>query len=211
MRNTGILDRAVLAALACLVAVGAVACDSSGSAGNSAGSGSSASSGSSAGSGSSDTPVSSAAGSAAATPAAAASAESSDPGWPSDLCRLLPVGATKGLTKENNDAATKCYYSAGDSSAGLRGVSLVKTATPVTKDAVDERLASSRSENLAAVSIGGHRGWAWADWTVGNGFVWLNAGAGSVMVIVTDMSKDKAVNLNAAKKLAGQLADKLPG
>lgn len=198
MRNTGILDRAVLAALACLVAVGAVACDSSGSAGNSAGSGSS------------DMRVSSAGGSAA-TPAAAASAESSDAGWPSDLCTLLPVGATKGLTKENNDAATKCYYSAGDSSADLRGVSLVKTATPVTKDAVDERLASSRSENLAAVSIGGHRGWAWADWTVGNGFVWLNAGAGSVMVIVTDMSKDKAVNLNAAKKLAGQLADKLPG
>ncbi|MGI8417355.1 MAG: hypothetical protein ACR2P2_14360 [Nakamurella sp.] len=184
MRNTGILGRAVLAALACLMAVGVVGCDSSGSAGNP------------------ETPASSVVASAAGPSSAA--------GWPSELCTLLPAGATKGLTKQANDAATKCFYSAGDSAADLRAVSLTRMTKPVTKDAVDERLASSRSESLAAVTIGGHSGWAWADWTVGNGFVWLNAGAGSVMVIVSDMSKDKAVNLAAAKDLAGQLAGKLP-
>lgn len=50
------------------------------------------------------------------------------------------------------------------------------------------------------------------DLTVGlqHGFIWFNAGPGSVMVIVTDMSKDKAVNLSAAKDLTTQLADNLP-
>lgn len=140
---------------------------------------------------------------------AASAAGTSDAGWPSDLCKLLPADATKGLTKQHSDAATKCFYSADDSSE-LRSVSLARTATPVTKDAVDERLASSHSESLAAVNIGGHSGWACADWTIGSGFIWFNAGPGSVMVIVTDTSKDQAVNLSAANDLTTQLADNLP-
>lgn len=190
MQTPAIVGRAVLTiAVACLVAVGAVACGSSGDSGP---------------------PVAGAPVSVAAAPTAAASATgTSDAGWSNDLCTLLPVDATEGLSKQDGDAATQCFYSAGDSS-DLRSVSLARTATPVTKDAVDERLASSRSESLGAVNIGGHSGWAWADWTIGSGFVWLNAGSGSVMVIVTDMSKDQAVNLSAAKTLATRLSDTLP-